>query len=63
MKHTRSKIGNIFLWLAAVGLAINHRDIMAALQQVPGGADADDARAQHNNFHVARAGQARHHSA
>ena len=34
-----------------VGLAVHQRDLVPALQQMPGGADADDARAQDGDSH------------
>ena len=34
-----------------IGLAFHHRDLVAALGQIPGGAGADDAGTDHNNMH------------
>ena len=34
-----------------IKLPVHHRDFVPALQQMPGGADADNARAQNYNFH------------
>jgi hypothetical protein len=45
----------------STGLTVNHGNFMALLQQVPGGADADDAGAEYGNFHprsVRESGQA-----
>ena len=35
-----------------VGVAINDGDFMAAFEQMPSGADADDSRAQNDDFHA-----------
>ncbi len=39
-----------------IGLAVHHDDLVAALQQMPGGADADDAGAENERFHGPQCG-------
>ena len=39
----------------SVGLAVDHDDFVTALQQVPRRADADDAGAENNGFHMRNA--------
>jgi hypothetical protein len=50
--HAVSMTGNVDPeTVRRIGLSLYHRDLVAALGQVPGGAGADDAGTHHNNMH------------